>query len=57
MTQTSTVEVPSDALRQAVCVIDGLTRALDQVARDGRPGPGESARQDVTTLRELGERV
>jgi len=51
MTDTRTVEVQTDALDQVVCVLDGLTRALDQVARHGRPGPGQSARRDVATLR------
>ena len=50
MTDTRTVEVQSDALDQVVCVLDGLTRALDQVARHG-PGPGQSACRDVATLR------
>ena len=53
MAVNRTVEVPVDALRQVVCVVDGLVRALEGVATSGRSAYRESARQDVQTLREL----
>jgi hypothetical protein len=52
MPETRIVEVPYDALCQAAGVLDGLTRALDHVARYG-PGFSASATQDAATLREL----
>jgi len=41
MTDTRTLEVQTDALDQVVCVLDGLTRALDHVACHRRPGPSD----------------
>ena len=52
MPETRAVEVPYDTLCQAAGVLDGLTRALDHVARYG-PGFSASAAQDAATLREL----
>jgi hypothetical protein len=52
MSKTRTVEVPYDALCQAAGVLDGLTRALEHVARYG-PGFSASAAQDAATLRKL----
>jgi hypothetical protein len=52
MSETRTVEVPYGALCQVAGVLDGLTRALEHVARYG-PGFSASAAQDAATLREL----
>ena len=46
MSETRTVEVPYGALCQAAGVLDGLTRALEHVARYG-PGFSASAAQDA----------
>jgi hypothetical protein len=56
VTANRTAEVPADALREMVGVVDGLVRALEGVAASGG-GYGESARQDVQTLRELRGRL
>lgn len=53
MAESSTEEVPSAALHQVVCVIDGLIEALDHVASYGQAGYNEAAIRDSAQLSEL----